>query len=354
MTDTKILICGEAWGAEEERQKKPFVGASGWYLNNLLEEAKILPIGSAQIISQQRYRRDEIYHNAGVKLTNVFNLRPEGNKIDRLCGPQWGGNLPSLSSGKYLRADFLPELERLASEVLLWKPNIILGLGATALWFFTGTTTISKQRGTVAESKYGKFLATYHPAHLMRGMDHLRPIVLFDLMKTKRQAEFPEIRRPQRFVHIPESIDDIHEAIKLMKDCERISIDIETREDIITCIGFAWTPKDVLVIPLLDYRRPDNAYWNHNEEKEVWALIKHLCQMPQPKVFQNGLYDLHFLWRRCGIPVSNCADDTMLLHHSLQPEVQKGLGFLGSIYCDEPAWKTMRGRGRGTIKHEDE
>jgi hypothetical protein len=44
----------------------------------------------------------------------------------------------------------------------------------------------------------------------------------------------------------------------------------------------------------------------------------------------------------------------MLLHHALQPEVQKGLGFLGSIYTEEPAWKIMRPRGKGTIKREDE
>lgn len=353
--DIKILIVGEAWGAEEEREKRPFVGATGWHLNNLCEEAGLLPPGAAQTIARAKWRRDEIYHNAGIYLTNVFNVRPSGNKIDNLCGAKWGGNLPPLGAGKYLRPEYLPELERLNKELRDQQPNIAVCLGGTALWFFTGSTTITKQRGAIAKSSNGlKILPTFHPAYLMRGQEHLRPVVLFDLMKAKRQSEFPEVRRPQRFVHIPETLDDIHAAIELIKRSEYLSIDIETREDIITCIGFAWAKDKTLVIPLMDYRRRGCAYWSENEEPEVWSLIKKLCHLPQPKIFQNGLYDLHFLWRRYGITVANCEHDTMLLHHSLQPEVQKGLGFLGSIYCDEPAWKTMRNRGKGTIKREDD
>ena len=59
-----------------------------------------------------------------------------------------------------------------------------------------------------------------------------------------------------------------------------------------------------------------------------------------PKLFQNGLYDIAFLWRAYGIGVMGCAEDTMLLSHSLQPESLKGLGYLGSIYTDHGAWKS--------------
>jgi hypothetical protein len=40
--------------------------------------------------------------------------------------------------------------------------------------------------------------------------------------------------------------------------------------------------------------------------------------------------------------VRNYDDDTMLMHHALQPESNKGLGFLGSVYTDRSSWKTMR------------
>jgi len=43
----------------------------------------------------------------------------------------------------------------------------------------------------------------------------------------------------------------------------------------------------------------------------------------------------------------------MLAHHALQPESEKGLGFLGSVYTNEPSWKLMRARGKGTIKKEN-
>jgi hypothetical protein len=65
------------------------------------------------------------------------------------------------------------------------------------------------------------------------------------------------------------------------------------------------------------------------------------------------LYDLHHLWRNYGISVRNAEEDTMLLHHALQPESPKGLDFLGSVYTDEAAWKLMRQRGKTTIKRDE-
>ena len=74
--------------------------------------------------------------------------------------------------------------------------------------------------------------------------------------------------------------------------------------------------------------------------------------MPDKKtVGQNFIYDMRFLWEQYGIPVKNAVDDTMLLHHALQPEMKKGLGFLASIYTDEASWKFMR--TKDTKKKED-
>lgn len=354
----KIVIVGEAWGRQEDEAKRPLVGATGELLNRLCDEAGLLPPGSSYNLNKALWQRrfdirDEVYGAAGIYLTNVFNFHPPGNKIDLLCGPRWG-DLPPLRAGKYIRQEFVHELDRLREEINAHRPNLIIGLGATAMWAILGTSAIRKQRGAVAPSPYGKFLGTWHPAFLMRGAWDQRPIVVADLMKAAREAEFPEIRRPQRYVHIPESITDIEWGFRELSGAARISIDIETAGDQITCIGFAWSKEHAFVIPIFDNSKADRSYWNHNEEPVVWSWIRRICGLPVPKVFQNGLYDLHFLWRRYGIATANCADDTMLLHHALQPEVQKGLGFLGSIYTDEPAWKMMRPRGKGTIKREDE
>jgi uracil-DNA glycosylase len=45
----KILILGEAWGADEELQRIPFSGAAGYELNRMLSEAKIDKITGLKI-----------------------------------------------------------------------------------------------------------------------------------------------------------------------------------------------------------------------------------------------------------------------------------------------------------------
>lgn len=353
---TRIAIVGEAYGRQEAEAKRPFIGASGDLLNRLCDEAGLLPRGSSAALSRALWarnfnERDRIYANANIRLTNVFNFQPPGNRIDDLCGPRWG-SLPAIRPGKYLRQEFLPELDRLRDELADWRPNLIIGLGATALWFACGTGQITKRRGTIIASNYGKFLATFHPAYMLYpGGWSQRSIVVVDLMKAARERRTPNIVRPQRHIHIPESLRDIEDAFADIRNADLLSIDIETVGDQITCIGFAWTRDRALVIPIFDTSKRDRCFWSYEDECEAWRWIRRLCELPMPKVFQNGTYDLNFLWKRYGIAVTNCMHDTMLLSHALQPEMRKGLGFLGSIYTDEPAWKTMRFRGKDvTVK----
>ena len=56
MGNYDIALIGEAWGAEEERAGRPFVGMAGWQLDQLLKAAGI--------------------HRSQCHVTNVFNLRP--------------------------------------------------------------------------------------------------------------------------------------------------------------------------------------------------------------------------------------------------------------------------------------
>lgn len=349
-----VLIIGEAWGSDEERIKRPFIGASGRLLNRLLEEAGFLPPGSAAAISPNYnnmlwHKRDQIFADANIRLTNVLNLHPPSNKIEMLCGERWG-DLPPIRPGKYLKPEFTHHLDRLRDEIAEIKPSLVIGLGATAVWFVLGTAGIAKLRGAITPSIYGKFLPTYHPAFLLHGRWDLRSVVLMDLMKAEFESHFPEIRRPQRFVYIPESLQDIDYCIREMAGAPILSTDIETVEDQITCIGFAWSKTAALVIPIFDWSKPDISYWGLEEEKQVWRKIAQICGDKTAKLFQNGLYDIRFLWEKYGVRPKNCLQDTMLLHHAMQPEMQKGLGFLGSVYSNEPAWKLMRPRGKGTVK----
>jgi DNA polymerase I-like protein with 3'-5' exonuclease and polymerase domains len=135
---------------------------------------------------------------------------------------------------------------------------------------------------------------------------------------------------------------------------ELLSIDIETSGTQITIIGFAPRPDLALVVPFFDPRKASRSYWPTAElECEVWELIGKVLGDPAiPKLFQNGLYDMAFIWRTKGVACMGATHDTMLLHHSLQPEALKGLGYLGSIYTDHGAWKVER-KGTDTIKRDE-
>ena len=337
---TKIAILGEAWGEQEARERVPFVGFAGQELTRMLSEAGI--------------------HRAECFLTNVFNQHPPGNNLEWFCGPKAEAlpGYPMLKS-KYVRAEFAPELKRLGEEFIAANPNIIIALGNAATWAMLGRTAITKYRGTTAVSTHTitgfKILSTFHPSYILRGQWELRSTVILDLVKARREAEFPDLRRPQREIWIEPTLEDIYEFERqYLNRCRRIAIDIETAGNQITCIGFSPDNAVALVIPFADSRRTGRSYWPDKEtEVSVWRFVrKILTNRGISKTFQNGLYDITFLWRAYGIPTLNAEHDTMLLHHALQPEALKGLGFLGSVYTDEGPWKEMRERTT-TLKKDE-
>lgn len=295
---------------------------------------------------------------AACLLTNVFNLyAPHGD--DSFCGSRKEAinGYPDLSGSAFVRREFIPELERLGDEIALCNPNVIIALGNVAMWALCGKTAITKFRGVTCLSTHTaigyKVLPTYNPAAITRQWS-LRPTMVLDLQKAAREAEFPDLRRPQRNIYIPESVEDLYEFQSAhISPNTTLAVDIETSGKIITCIGFAPTPQASLVIPFLDVRRDGRTYWASREDEGlVWGFIRQLLgDRGVKKVFQNGLYDIAFLWRGYGIAVLGAEHDTMLLHHALQPEALKGLGFLGSVYTDEGAWKQDRGRHE-TIKRD--
>ena len=337
----KIAIVGEAWGEHEERERMPFVGPAGWQLNSMLKEAGIV--------------------RADCFLTNCFNLRPRpSNKIENLCGSRKDvrHTFPPLSSGKYILDQYLPEIERLRLELIEANPNVIVCAGGTASWALLSDGRISKLRGAVAPGVLvpNKCLPTFHPSYILQGSYEARHVTVLDLQKARRESEYPDIRRPQRVIYTEPLLSEMEWfAANHIAPASRMAVDIETRGDRITCIGFAPAIDVALVVPFEDLRKPGGNYWGSLEaEVEAWKWVRRVLDSPIEKVFQNGLFDLHRLWRTYGIPVRNAAHDTMLLHHALQPESPKGLDFLGSIYTDESAWKlSMRLKHKTTIKKED-
>lgn len=323
----RIMIVGEAWGEKEEDAGEPFVGPSGQVLNSMLRAAGI--------------DRSACY------LTNVFNFRPLGNKLSSLAGPKTEGipDWPRLGNKMYIRAAFKPELNRLFREVETFDPTLIIALGATPLWALCKELGIKKYRGTPTLDWTGtrKVFPTYHPSAIMRQWK-LRPVAIADLTKAAREAQFRELRRPSRELWLEPTLADIEEFwTKYLKPSPVLGADIETKQGTITEVGFANEDGSrAIVIPFWSRTTTGGNYW-HTLEDEIaaWSWVRHICRS-KPLAGQNFMYDLTYLWRTMGIACPLIADDTMILHHAMYPEMEKSLGFLGSIYTDEPSWKFMR------------
>jgi DNA polymerase len=131
--DSLVVFVGEAPGEEEDRQKKPFVGRAGRYLNEKLQEVGL--------------RREDVY------ITNVVKSRPPGNR--KPTKDEMMGCLP------YLR-----------KEIEIIKPKLIVCLGSTALEGLLGKNLpITRYRGQVFDYPYDrniKVFLTYHPAYVLR------------------------------------------------------------------------------------------------------------------------------------------------------------------------------------------
>lgn len=334
----KIALIGEAWGEKEEEVGRPFVGTSGWLLDQMLAQAGI--------------SRSECL------VTNCFNLRPRPtNDIKNLCGPRTAGipGLPQVQAGKYIRTEYASELERLYHEVSDSDANIIVALGATAAWAFLhtsgirsirGATTVTCDRVSNILGRQYKVLPTYHPAAVAREWS-LRPIVIADLDKARRQSSTPDFTRPSRSIWLrPTLLDLANYERDFIRPAQSLAADIETKQDQITCFGFAPSPDTAIVIPF--FLESGQNYWPTLQEEVIaWGYVRNWLAM-KPTTFQNGLYDINFTWSRYGIPVPLASEDTMLLQHAWQPEMQKGLGFLASVYTEEASWKFM-GKGK---KHD--
>lgn len=328
----KIALVGEAPGEQEELIGKPFQGQSGQELTRMLHQAGIV--------------------RADCFVTNVFMTRPPNNNLLSWCVSKKDAGkdypYPPLAPGKYLPISIAsPERERLYKELHECGANLVVALGNTACWALLAQAAITKNRGRVFKSPHiqQKVLPTYHPAAILRQWS-LRAVCVADLMKARRESEFKEVHLPRLDVWIEPTLSDVREfKEKYLDHAETISVDIETAGGQITCIGFAPSADIALVVPLVDRRKPWYCYWTREDEEKVLLLLKEILSGPARKVFQNGMYDVQYLTKMSLTP-RNWTADTMVLHHSLQPELPKSLDFLASMYTSFPTWKFLRPRGQ--------
>lgn len=342
-----VLLIGEAPDEEEEKHGKPFLGSRGELLTKLLAQAG--------------FRREQCH------ITNVFTeCPPKGDikewtltKTDlKRAGHSTEGRLPQLNK-RFLDPVREPELDRLAQELDDIKPDLTICFGGTACWALTGDGRITQNRGVLWNSRFGgSSIATYHPAAILRQWD-LRPLAWADLLKARRFLLNALPAPLDRRLYINPTEEELRYCYEQFaaNETDLLGVDIETAPgcDQITTISFA-TPTLGICIPVWDrYAVPAlcNVHAVPSRETAAWRWILKYAALPNPKVLQNGLYDMQYLLDVLDIRLRNVVHDTAILQHSLQPELPKALGTLASLYLNEPLWKNMREAAKDEVKADE-
>jgi DNA polymerase len=133
-TNPKVMILGEAPGADEVEQEKPFIGKAGKLVRSTIEEFG--------------------YDETNYLISNVIPCRPEKNKFPKdkslviNCFEMW-----------------------LKNEINLMKPRCILLLGAQPLNYVLGLKGITKMRGNWYNIPWNEdiqCMPTFHPSYVQR------------------------------------------------------------------------------------------------------------------------------------------------------------------------------------------
>ncbi len=123
--DAQLMFIGEAPGAQEDKAGVPFVGASGKFLDEMLETIGL--------------RRDDVFVTNIVKFRPPDNRDPSKEEID-VCLPY------------------------LLSQIKVIQPSLIIFLGRHSMNVFLPELRISEAHGKVYKRSGMVFLPLYHPA----------------------------------------------------------------------------------------------------------------------------------------------------------------------------------------------
>src|SRR5918912_3373294 len=148
----KIMFIGEAPGHSEDKEGRPFVGAAGRILDDLLKKAGI--------------ERSQVF------ITNVVKCRPPNNRV------------PEEDESAACR----PYLDR---QIALIQPKVICILGKTAYSSLLGGNSITANRGKIVEKAGRKYFLTIHPAAAIYNRS-LLSVLQADLKKLAKEIKDKE------------------------------------------------------------------------------------------------------------------------------------------------------------------
>jgi len=350
--DARIMIVGEAPGANEAKHGIPFIGQSGQLLNNTLAQVGIA--------------RSSCY------VTNVFKERPPKNDITHFLS--LSRKEPVFNNGGQ------EHLEYFWREVEEIDPDLIIGLGNIPLWALTGEKGITKWRGSVIQTqdpslrlprknnlqpsaffKSRKFIPTVHPAACIRTYEW-RHLLHFDLRKAAIEADRPGMPEDKNEYILSPSFDESVAFIEECLECVRVGLDIEVARREVSCISFSpskgASPKPSHKSISIPFWSPSRSHLvTPPQEAELWRLIDKLFKSDTEIIAHNGAFDFIFLFQKYGIWPRKI-QDTMIAQAILWPDFSKSLAFATTMYTDQPYYKDegKEGllKGGGSYKEMDE
>jgi len=133
--NAKLMLIGEAPGAEEERQREPFVGPAGQKLTGILKAMGL--------------ERSQVY------ISNICKFRPAMD-----------------NQGSANRAPTEQEMAAclpfVLTEIDILRPQVIVALGATASKGLGLEGSVGRLRGQFHEFQGTPIMVTYHPSYILR------------------------------------------------------------------------------------------------------------------------------------------------------------------------------------------
>jgi uracil-DNA glycosylase len=356
-----ILIVGEAYGALEEQQGKPFVGGSGTLLEQMLHSAGL--------------------SSAPTLYTNVVNTRPKDNHfeeflIDNATARETGAQL---FRGVYAKPELVDGYHKLHTLIALTRPKIIIALGNWALWALTNkfnrksesgtryrrkrfwlSTGIDTHRGSMHYYAEGTpfqtpLLPTYHPAGILRNWPW-RNIAVRDLRRVSAfLGGFPwEDTRKYQWIIKPNSAevkDWVDRFLSFRQPDLNLVLDLETYAGQTHIYGFR-DKHSCLCIPTMHITKQGTSpAYPQADYIQILRHIRRLLSDPRVGlVGQNLSYDVQYLnyWLLVNPRI---AFDTMVAQHTLYSQLRKGLDFIASMYCNHYRfWKAER---KESLTNED-
>jgi len=319
--DAEIILVGEAPGADEILKGQPFVGPSGDILNDCLAAVGI-PRSSCYI-------------------TNVSKQKlPKNDGAAYRQSPEFKSDTLSL----------IDELTRLP------KARVIVALGGTAWQALSGEFALEGWRGhpyTPAPPLSQLVLPTYHPASAIPSRSPLnKHVIKWDLGKAVRLMD-KGIPDPYNIMELTPG--DASCILDGWPDGEPMGFDIETSMlkvkggfAVREMVAVSFANAGAAYVVLLGWEGT-NCWSDDSELRFMESLKRVLENSAIPKVGQNLAFDASVLYHRYGIETNNI-EDTMIAQAVFMPDYEKDLGFLTSVWTDQPYHKHLAKRGEAKVR----